>query len=233
MSSGGLQCCTFDVTGAFVVTGGADGAVFVCQVGGSTSHIQPAPKDAPLSLPATTPEAEVAKPDSADEPHVIDEIRAKAQAQAQLLSQPLKDAARKRIEGLRERFRACLEENENAPELERLSAEDLIVDVRLRSTMDETGRQRVQRIQSEIQREIKVQEVVHHRIKAMVWDAMEVHGQVLAGLQTHITVRNFPIPKEGKEDRLGNRAALLRQVEMQEEAYMGQETGDERYRTTK
>lgn len=230
ISTGGLQCCSFDATGAWVVSGGADGSLFVCAVLGSGHLTTPGPSPAPLA--SSLPEGDDGcRADVADEPHVIDDLRARAQAQLQLLSQPVKEMTRKKIEGLRQAFQNILEESENAPELERLGPEDLVVDVRMCAAMDAAGRQRVQKIVDEILRDIKVNEVIHQRMKAMVWDAMEVHGQVVSGLQSLVIVRNFPLPKEGDEDRLGNRAALLRQVEMQEEQYMVQETGDERFRT--
>lgn len=224
----GAVAATFDARAAAVITGGQDGSLFVCQVPG-TSHLSPLP-EAPVVHYAPLPPEEGAARDSSKEAHVIEEVKAAAAAAAASLSQPAKEATRRKLHGLRERFQECLQQNAVAPDLERLKPEELLVDVRLRDLMTKEGGDRVAEIRSRVTRENEVQEVVRARLKALCWDAMEVHGNAIRALQTGLLVHNFPVPKEDRVDALGAKAALLRQVEMQEEAYFGRENGDERMR---
>ena len=102
-----------------------------------------------------------------------------------------RDEIRKQKAALEE----LLRQNAEAPEIERLPREEIVVDHGMKQLVEADGDARVQLTKSSILRENKIKDTQMARIKTLAWDSMEVHGAQLTAFHADTHVFNYPIQK--------------------------------------
>uniref|UniRef100_A0A7S0Y3F9 Uncharacterized protein n=2 Tax=Hemiselmis andersenii TaxID=464988 RepID=A0A7S0Y3F9_HEMAN len=126
-----------------------------------------------------------------------------------------KNATREQLRGLKATLDALLEHNENAPEIERIPREEIVLDRELRDSIIKDGDQRVLATQTKIRRDNTVKDLMAKRIKELAWDSMSVHGAKLLSFTTAQTVHNFPIRVPTEQEKLAiEKVRAMRRIEI-------------------
>ena len=102
------------------------------------------------------------------------------------------------------RQKAALDEllqlNADAPEIERIPRDQIVVDHGMREAIIADGDARVLQTKAGITKQNADKETQMARIKTLAWDSMDVHGAELRGFQTDLGVFNYPIQKISVEE---------------------------------
>ncbi|KAI8473608.1 MAG: hypothetical protein J3K34DRAFT_518892 [Monoraphidium minutum] len=219
--SGGARALCFDAGCGWVASGGVDGSLFL-------SRVQPPPGALPPSggadslgpLPAALGGAAAEDaPDDAAEPLLPALLAAAAARDEEARGAAARGAAAAALEALRARLGALLARNAAAPEGERLSEEEVIVDVgrlqELRSEADAEASALREALADAAARD----QIVAGRIKAEFWDSMQVKPAAVTGVLCGQEVWNFLLAAEDGARYAA--AAALRGAELLEAAALG------------
>ena len=149
------------------------------------------------------------------EPHEHEPTHAEKQQLADREMENALNAAKKNT--FRDEIRkqkAALEEllslNREAPDIERIPREQIIVDHGMREMVVADGDARVLRTKESIIKENELKDLHMSRIKNLAWDSMEVHGAELKAFHADTSVFNYPIQKTSDEE-----AAQLKTIHTQ------------------
>ncbi|KAK9814504.1 hypothetical protein WJX72_006907 [[Myrmecia] bisecta] len=215
--AGGVGCLAFDACGQHLVSGGAEGAVFLHTITtAGRAHLAPVPPTPPAI-------GAVVDADALDDVDELTEVEARLQQHEHLVpesQQATHEATLRQMAALRQRFEECMERNTRAPELERLERSQFVVDSRLVAQLQGEGAQRIQAAQEAVLQANLRQQIIHERTKALVWDSMEVHGCAVTGLKTDLEVRNYPLAVAAPQSKLLDKLIVLRRVELAEHESM-------------
>jgi hypothetical protein len=128
---------------------------------------------------------------------------------------------RKRFLALKSNLQKLVEANENAGELEKLSARDLVVDLALLASLEQAGQAQVAAFREAQLQLNQSKRLLHHRLKTQCWDGMETKLLVLHGLQSADAVANFPLPvQDTRQQRLGRMALFYRSMNVMENLFL-------------
>jgi WD40 repeat protein len=94
-----------------------------------------------------------------------------------------------------------LQRNANAPEIERIPRDQIVVDHGMRQMIIKDGDTRVLQTKEGIMQQNALKETQMARIKTLAWDSMDVHGAELRAFQTDVGVFNYPIQKISDEEK--------------------------------
>lgn len=139
LESGGASHVTFDACGRHVVSAGADGSVFVYATPG-TQHIVPPPTATPVEWPADKESADVA--DSEKETTLLAQLKQQRFDAAQRATADARRKVQDRLSRLKEHLENSIEQNAQAPELERVKPEEFIIDRGLVEELKADGERR-------------------------------------------------------------------------------------------
>ena len=138
----------------------------------------------------------------------------RAHAATSEASSETRNSLRKRVEGLRDTFVMCLENNERAPEIEKLSRTEFLVDVELRDKLASDGDALVEKTRTNIAESDLANEVITSRLIETCWNTSIVKSvKTLALGSSGVAVENFPLPNMGRTNDLAKKAMMLRKVE--------------------
>lgn len=142
----GACCVCFDAGGGWLASGGTDGSLFISKASGTISGGAAAPADAAASAQLQAAHAQAAAAASVDaadddaEPLLLQVLAEAARQEEEVRGAATRARTAEKLEELKERLAALLARNAAAPEEERLSEEEVIIDVeRLQVTSDETS----------------------------------------------------------------------------------------------
>lgn len=233
ITAGGVVTVSFDATGRYLASAGADGALFVYElvgnsVAGPQHLVTPPPPAAPPALPVGSAAASRAEGgDDFDDPAELTVVAAARREAAMggvegaAGGESKRAAVANRLATLRSRIADLLAANEAAPELERLTRNDMIVDVGLVEELQRETENRVAAVQAAVKKEHLRTELLAERVRRMVWDSMAVKGAVISGLRAPVRVHNFPLTQPGQHERVLKQVTMLRRVELAEQAALG------------
>ncbi|KAG2447457.1 hypothetical protein HYH02_007780 [Chlamydomonas schloesseri] len=233
ITAGGVVTVSFDATGRYLASAGADGALIVYELVGSAlagpQHlVTPPPAAAPPALPAGSAAASRAEGgDDFDDPTELTAVAAARRDAAMggvegaAGGESKRAAVASRLATLRARIADLLTANEAAPELERLTRNEMIVDVGLVEELQRETERRVAGVQADVKKEHLRTELLAERVRRMVWDSMAVKGAVVSGLRAPLRVHNFPLTQPGQHERVLKQVTMLRRVELAEQAALG------------
>jgi len=106
-----------------------------------------------------------------------------------------------KINSLRDRLNALLENNEKVPELEKLDRDEFTIDTERQQALVAANEKTAAEKREAIGKEIRMDQESFSRIKDACWDSMEIHLKEIHGFQSKTRiVRNFPIARQSKEE---------------------------------
>jgi WD40 repeat protein len=211
---------SFDASGGWLATAGEDGSLFVHKVEGAASAT--AALAAADPLPAEQEVGIAYAPDDAAEPLLPQLLAAAARADKERRDSEAHAATRRRLEDLKRRLAALLARNAAAPEGQRLSAEEVIVDVGRLRQLRAAAESEAERLKVELSEAAARDEIVAARIKEEVWDGLEVKPAAVTGMVSRQEVWNMPLERD--DGRRYREVAALRGVELLDWAASGRPT---------
>lgn len=120
-----------------------------------------------------------------------------------------------------------LQANEEAPEIERISREQIVLDKELRETIIQEGARRVAQTQTTIRKENMIKDLMAKRIKELAWDSMSVHGTELLAFTSGQICNNFPVRVPSKEELSTlEKVRMMRRIEMNLQKVMKKELAE-------
>ncbi|KAI8914669.1 WD40-repeat-containing domain protein [Gorgonomyces haynaldii] len=127
-----------------------------------------------------------------------------------------------KVQSITQRLLKLMEQNQNAPPLERIDREEFIIDFQKRDQLIAQVDQAVNEIRKKSQESNMTQRVIRNRIMNECWDSMECVGQAVKSFKPYpltnkpIVLQNYPIRKRSqKEQDMIQKVKFLRSVECQ------------------
>jgi len=214
---GGVRAAAFAANGSMVVTGGEDGTVVFSVLSG-LSFPAAAAGAPPAAAPALAevPDAE----DAADERDAAELHGEEMDAREREAATPKTDAMVAQAAALREQLLACVARNAEADDAERLTEEELVVDLAQMRRREREADEAVAAVREAQRREALRLGVLRDRVLDQCWHSLEVKPAVLAAIKSGAEVHNFPVPREGRMGRLASKLLLLRQAEQRQRRHL-------------
>jgi len=221
-------------SGKSIFTCGDDGSVFVFDVPAEVSRALGKEADIASSITPMNA-AEDADVDIVDDPHEdIDPVLGTdAKTSAAAVSTPvmmhqssgLTDAAvraiRDQIEEIKHSLENAVAKNEVADDRERLTAEELFVNLPLKASLEEEGVQKARELRDSMVRENAEADIIYDRVRTLCYEPMETIKPPIQPLleSKSQTVHAFTLKKSGRREEMRNKLILLRRVELMEHAH--------------
>jgi len=134
--------------------------------------------------------------DHTNEPLLPDLLAAEARAAEERAGAAARAEVAHKLEQLQQRLMVLLARNEAAPEGERLSAEEVIINVgRLQQLRSEADAEAAA-LKAKLTESVARDEIVAARIKEEFWDCMEVKPAAVTGIVSQQEIWNFPLRRE-------------------------------------
>jgi hypothetical protein len=109
---------------------------------------------------------------------------------------------------------AIIAANEVAPTLEKLEADELIIDIEEKERLIEEGNRQIKELRESIMMDNLGKDLVANRVKQECWDSMEEQSIVVKGFKRRVEVPNYPLRKRTEKDwALIKKIKLMRRVE--------------------
>ncbi|KAL3697571.1 hypothetical protein R1sor_011647 [Riccia sorocarpa] len=220
--TGGVSCAA--VVNGRIYCGGTTGVIFCCDT--SQCGLRRGKQSSAGDLPPRTKTTRV-KPEPDDgqveELSVVQKHEQNVEARYMLAGQPYRASLTSKFQQIKQAFHLIYEANEMAPQLEKLTPKELLVDTDLEVQL----RNKLHKAVSEIVEKVKVgdvkKDILVERIKAECYESMADPELILMPFCTGHPVRSFPIRKApGFSVRLGTLVKQLRIIEMREMHYIKQ-----------
>ncbi|EFJ46137.1 flagellar associated protein, partial [Volvox carteri f. nagariensis] len=227
VTAGGVVSVSFDATGRYFASAGADGAIVVFEVGpaAGAAHLLVTPPWPAVPFAGSVTAASRVEADAIDDASELTEVelvrRQGALETGGINGESKRAAVVSKLMSLRSRIGELLEANQAVPELERLERSELIVDVGLVERLKHDTEARVAAVAAAVRRNNLRTELLAERLRRMVWDHLAVKGAVVSGLRSSLVVNNFPLTQPGPHERVLRQVTLLRRVELLEHQALG------------
>ncbi|GBF90834.1 cilia- and flagella-associated protein [Raphidocelis subcapitata] len=205
--SGALATLCFDASGGWLASGAGDGSLFLHHTPGAAGSAAAADDAAAVAVAAAEGAAAAEPvagegapgvddtPDDGLEPLLPQRLAGAAREAEALRGAAVREETAARLRQLQARLAALLERNAAAPVDQRLSQEEVIVDVgrlqELRAEADAEAAALHARLSEAVARD----EILAARIKERHWDSLEVKPKAVTGIISHREVWNFPLPR--------------------------------------
>jgi len=222
LESGGASQISFDACGRHVLSGGADGSVFVFATPGTAHIVAPPAALAPLAM------ADADADDVHGEPTALEAAAKGKYDTAQRASEAARAKVADRLARLKEQLVACMQQNAEAPELERIEGREFLIHTGLVSNLKSDGERRYQALKAAQMADNARAEIVAQRLRASCWEAMATKGSLLGGMRSSLEVWNFALPPQ--DEARFRHVALLRRVEKQLHRALGVRDGEFTFR---
>ncbi|GMI02333.1 hypothetical protein TrLO_g7419 [Triparma laevis f. longispina] len=186
-----LSVC-FSASSSMVYSSGSDGSVFVSSlVNASSFDPNPSSGDFDFKVEEVPANLEVA-----DGLSYLDKTLASLQARQESESKIAKNEALEGIKSLSNRLREMLEANAFAPDLEKMSRDEFVVDLAGRDTTIELNEAAANETREKIKKDDMRKDMLASRIRQECWDGMQTHACAVNALQLEsVKVQNFPVRK--------------------------------------
>ena len=174
------------------------------------------PGGAARQTPPTTPLVREEGPLAAgtERAPLLARIAASTEAAISAAGSAAKAEALAELAALKGRLDAVLAANEAAPELERLSRDEFVVDLVGAADHRASAAAAAEARRGQLQVRISYLMALAGAITREVWDSMETPASALVGMARPLTLRSFPLPVLGHdEERVLDRVTLLRRLE--------------------
>eukprot|EP00391_Amoebophrya_sp_Ameob2_P006024 CAMPEP_0178994128 /NCGR_PEP_ID=MMETSP0795-20121207/7102_1 /TAXON_ID=88552 /ORGANISM="Amoebophrya sp., Strain Ameob2" /LENGTH=1787 /DNA_ID=CAMNT_0020686295 /DNA_START=224 /DNA_END=5589 /DNA_ORIENTATION=+ len=140
------------------------------------------------------------------------------------------EASRRQLQSglnqLRGRLQEFLGKNESAPELERLDRGQFCIDTEERDLLVRLADRKCEEVRDVVAKENLARRLIARRLVTEFWEPMKSPGAAVASLQGPQSVSNYPERKlEAAESQRMRMIAQLRDVELLEREYLGQQSG--------
>ncbi|GLC44558.1 hypothetical protein PLESTM_001613000 [Pleodorina starrii] len=227
VTAGGVVSVSFDATGRFFASAGADGAIMMFEVTAAAGapHLLVTPPWAAVPYAGGVTASSRVDADAIDDASELTEVELLQRQGALEASggngESRRAAVAARLGELRGRIAELLETNQAAPELERLDRSDMIIDLGLVERLKRDTETRVAGVAAAVRRDNLRTELLAERLRRMVWDNLAVKGSVVSGLRSPQLVNNFPLTQPGTHERVLRQVTMLRRVELLEHQALG------------
>ncbi|ETO06586.1 hypothetical protein RFI_30804 [Reticulomyxa filosa] len=214
----GVSCAIFSCDMKYIFSAGMDGSLLMWEI----------PETLQQNLKATTPLPSILDVNDLTPNHFAESISDEstptfAQRVSQFIQatkfrqfQPVREEIEKDLQSIRNQYQSLIEKNRQANvnyffmhcntlfcnvELQKLSDEDLIVDLTEHEKLEKENAQFIEQMQESIHIENIGKKLITHRIKQQCWDSMEDKVQVIAGITNETLVTTFPILAHKPEEQ--------------------------------
>ncbi|OAE24035.1 hypothetical protein AXG93_4079s1250 [Marchantia polymorpha subsp. ruderalis] len=207
-----------------IYTGGANGVIFCCDT--SQCGLRRGKQVSAGDLPPRTKAVRVnhqPEDEQSAELSVVQIHDQNVETRYMQAGQAYRASLTGKIQQIKQAFNLIYEENERAPELEKLTPKELLVDTELEAQL----RDKLQKAVTEVVEKVKIsdakKDILAARIKQECYESMADPEVTLQPFCTGYPVQSFPIRKEaGFSPRLAYLAKQLRIIELREMHYTKQ-----------
>mmetsp|Transcript_8703 Transcript_8703/g.12866 ORF Transcript_8703/g.12866 Transcript_8703/m.12866 type:complete len:1656 (-) Transcript_8703:34-5001(-) len=206
---GGISKVLFSSDGQYLISCGYDGAIFVYTVKGNRVHYQEFQRQVVIDEIIEDEE------DSEDAPTITDLDVEAEEKYTDIVDTDQHEDIEEQLKKLRETFVEIWNENEGAPDDEKLEKKDFIIDSEYVKSVEKQHDQEVKSLKKEIERENNAKEILLERVVKECHEPMLVHSKIVVGLEDKSKrVCNFPIKKpDEEEEQLLEKIKFARRVE--------------------
>jgi WD40 repeat protein len=129
---------------------------------------------------------------------------------------------KKELEGIRVSLGRLLQENDDAPALEKLEREEFLIDKSNRSRLTSQTDERLEAIRNQTHLDRLGMMFLADVIKKRCYDTMEQHFVFVRGMKRNVEVTNFPLlKKDPRKEKILQKLRILRLVEREEHIRSG------------
>ncbi|KAH7421200.1 hypothetical protein KP509_13G045300 [Ceratopteris richardii] len=203
--------------------GGANGVIFSAEAPGAARKV---PKKALIGkarisiIPERTKHDSVSEGDISNQLSMLEKYQQTTSTGSAVAFQEYRMEMKKNIQKIKQEFQDLIDKNEKAPELEKLTSEELVVDMDLECELRSQGQKRVSGFREQVIRENFMKDIIAQRIKQECWKDVTESGKHIWPFLQGSEVPNFPFHKKYVSyNRAAEIAKSLRIIEMQEHDY--------------
>ncbi|KAI5065904.1 hypothetical protein GOP47_0018528 [Adiantum capillus-veneris] len=203
--------------------GGANGVIFSAEApaaGLKLASAAPAGKPRISIIPERTKHDSISDGDISSQLSMLEKYQRTSGTRSAVALQEYRSEVKKRLQKIKQEFHDLVDKNEKAPDLEKLTLGELIVDMDLECELRSQGQKRVDGVREQVIKDNYKKDIIAERIKHECWQDVTEAGKHVWPFVQGSEVPNFPSHKKFiSYTRAAHVTKALRIIEMQENDY--------------